>query len=77
MECAGLPEPPAEDFTEACMIAAVYSKAGEGAFAEVDYTKVKQVKKPPSAKPGFVIYHTNWSAGVPVDRTVAEKLLVK
>lgn len=77
MECSGLPEPPAEDFTEACIIAAVYSKAGEGAFAEVDYTKVKQVKKPPSAKPGLVIYHTNWSAGVPVDRSVCDKLMVK
>jgi len=77
MECAGLPEPPAEDFTEACIIAAVHSKAGEGAFAEVDYTRVKQVKKPPSAKPGFVIYHTNWSASVPVNKSVAEKLQVK
>ncbi len=77
MECAGLPEPPAEDFTEACIIAAVHSKAGEGAFAEVDYTRVKQVKKPPNAKPGYVIYHTNWSATVNVDKAVAEKLLVK
>jgi len=77
LECAGLPEPPAEDFTEACIIAAVYSKAGEGAFADVDYTKIKQVKKPPSAKPGYVIYHTNWSATVPVDRSVCERLEVK
>ena len=77
MECAGLPEPPSEDFTEACMIAAVHSKAGEGAFAEVDYTYVKHVKKPPSAKPGFVIYHTNWSAGVNVDKTAVQKLLIK
>ncbi|MBQ4067350.1 MAG: NFACT family protein [Clostridia bacterium] len=77
MECAGLPEPPAEDFTEACIIAAVHSKAGEGAFADVDYTYVKHVKKPPNAKPGYVIYHTNWSATVPVDREAAQKLLVK
>ena len=77
MECAGLPEPPSEDFTEACMIAAVHSKAGEGAFAEVDYTYVKHVKKPPSAKPGFVIYHTNWSASVEVDKNAVEKLLIK
>lgn len=77
MECAGLPEPPAEDFTEACMIAAVHSKAGDGAFAEVDYTYVKHVKKPPSAKPGFVIYHTNWSASVAVDKKIVEKLMLK
>lgn len=77
MECAGLPEPPAEDFTEACMIAAVHSKAGEGAFAEVDYTYARHVKKPPSAKPGFVIYHTNWSASVEVDKNAVQKLLIK
>ncbi len=77
MECAGLPEPPAEDFTDACIIAAVQSKAGERAFAELDYTHVKQVKKPPNAKPGYVIYHTNWSATVPVDKEAAAALLVK
>lgn len=77
MECDGLPEPPAEDFTEACIIAAVHSKAGEGAFAEIDYTKVKHVKKPPASKPGYVIYHTNWSTSVPVDKEKAESLIVK
>lgn len=77
MECAGLEEPPAEDFTEACMIAAVYSKASEAPACDVDYTTVKQVKKPPESKPGYVIYHTNWSATVPVDRKAVEKLLQK
>jgi len=77
MECAGLPEPPAEDFTEACMIAALHSKAGEGALADIDYTYVKHVKKPPNAKPGFVIYHTNWSATVPVDKAACERLMQK
>ena len=38
MVTSGLPEPSAEDFTEAATIAAVYSKAGNGAAAEVDYT---------------------------------------
>jgi predicted ribosome quality control (RQC) complex YloA/Tae2 family protein len=55
-------EPPAEDFTEAAEIAAYHSKAYGGQSVEVDYTFVKHVKKPPAAKPGFVIYHTNWSA---------------
>ncbi len=77
MECAGLPEPPGEDFTDACLIAAVYSKASDSPVAEIDYTHVKQVKKPPAAKPGYVIYHTNWSATVQVDKTRAESLLVK
>ncbi len=77
MECAGLEEPPAEDFTDACMIAAVYSKASDSPVCDVDYTTVKQVKKPPESKPGYVIYHTNWSATVPVDREAVEKLLQK
>ena len=76
LECAGMPEPPAQDFTEAATIAAVYSKAGEGAMAEVDYTLVKHVKKPAGAKPGFVIYHTNWSASVVPDRELTANLRV-
>lgn len=77
MECAGMPEPPAQDFTEAATIAAVYSKAGEGAMAQVDYTLVKHVKKPAGAKPGFVIYHTNWSAAVVPDRELVASLRIK
>ena len=30
----------------------------------VDYTKVAKVKKPAGAKPGFVIYKTNYTAYV-------------
>ena len=73
----GLEEPSAKDFTEAATIAAVYSKAGEGAAADVDYTLVRHIKKPPSAKPGFVIYHTNWSATVVPDHDLVESLAVK
>ena len=61
MICNG-EEPPAEDFTEAAEIAAYHSKAYGGQSVEVDYTFIRHVKKPPSSKPGFVIYHTNWSA---------------
>lgn len=61
MLCNG-EEPPAVDFTEAAEIAAYHSKAYSGQSVEVDYTLAKNVKKPPSSKPGFVIYHTNWSA---------------
>ena len=61
MLCNG-EEPPAEDFTEAAEIAAYHSKAYGGQSVEVDYTFIRHVKKPPAAKPGFVIYHTNWSA---------------
>ncbi len=75
MVVAGLPEPSSEDFTEAATIAAVYSKAGEGAAAEIDYTLVRHIKKPPAAKPGFVIYHTNWSATVVPDEELVRKLM--
>ena len=57
-------EPPAEDFTDACMIAAYYSKARGGESVEVDYLFARGVKKVPSSKPGFVVYHNNWSAYV-------------
>ncbi len=63
MVCNG-EEPDAKDFTQAAEIAAYYSKAYGGQNIAVDYTFAKNVKKPPAAKPGFVIYHTNWTAYV-------------
>lgn len=59
-------EPTDADFTTAAEIAAYYSKA-EGANIAVDYTLAKHVKKPSGAKPGLVIYHTNWTAYVTPD----------
>lgn len=56
-------EPTDLDFTTAAEIAAYYSKA-EGDNVAVDYTLAKNVKKPSGGKPGFVIYHTNWTAYV-------------
>lgn len=56
-------EPTDLDFTTAAEIAALYSKT-EGDNIAVDYTLAKNVKKPPTSKPGFVIYHTNWTAYV-------------
>ncbi len=56
-------EPSERDYTEAAGIAAHYSKA-TGDVVAVDYTAVKNIKKPQGAKPGFVIYHTNYTAFV-------------
>lgn len=56
-------EPTDLDFTTAAEIAAYYSKA-EGDNVAVDYVLAKHVKKPAGSKPGFVIYHTNWTAYV-------------
>ena len=63
-------EPTDLDFTTAAEIAAHYSKA-EGANIGVDYLLARHIKKPAGSKPGFVIYHTNWTAYVTPD---AEKI---
>jgi predicted ribosome quality control (RQC) complex YloA/Tae2 family protein len=57
-------EPPAEDFTEAAALAAYFSSQSESPLVSVDYTKVRHLKKPSGAKPGFVTYTTYWSAHV-------------
>ena len=62
MLCDG-EEPDAWDYTEAAQVAAKYSKA-TGDIVTVDYTRVKNIKKPAGAKPGFVIYKTYYSAFV-------------
>lgn len=49
-------EVPNRTLEEACVIAAYNSKARESAKVPVDYTQVRNVKKPPGAKPGMVIY---------------------
>ncbi|MGL5149937.1 MAG: Rqc2 family fibronectin-binding protein [Clostridium sp.] len=46
---------------EAGQIAAYYSKGKGSSKVDVDYTYVKNLKKPTSGKPGMVIYHTNWT----------------
>ncbi|SFA79336.1 Predicted component of the ribosome quality control (RQC) complex, YloA/Tae2 family, contains fibronectin-binding (FbpA) and DUF814 domains [Acetitomaculum ruminis DSM 5522] len=52
---------PDKTFEEAARLAAYYSKARENAKVEVDYLQIKNVKKPNGAKPGFVVYYTNYS----------------
>lgn len=76
MLCGGV-EPSERDFTEAAEIAACFSKGADGQNVEVDYTLVKNVKKPAGAKPGFVIYHTNWSCIVTPNADKVAALRVK
>ena len=45
--------------TEGAQLAAYYSKARSSSQVPVDYTLVKNIKKPNGAKPGFVIYESN------------------
>ncbi len=48
-----------ETLLEAANLAAYFSKASKSAKVPVDYTLVKNVKKPSGSKPGMVIYSTN------------------
>lgn len=70
-------EPDSLDYTEAANIAAVNSKAPAGQRVTVDYTRIKNIKKPPNAKPGFVTFANNYSAYVIPDPAGAEALRVK
>lgn len=47
-----------EAIHDCAVIAAYFSKARESSNVAVDYTLVKNIKKPNGAKPGFVIYET-------------------
>lgn len=51
-------QPSAEDLAQAAQIAAYYSQARNSGNVPVDYTAVKNVKKPAGARPGMVIYPT-------------------
>ncbi len=76
MLCDG-EEPDAVSFTEAAEIAACFSKGADGQNVEVDYTLVRNVKKPAGGKPGLVIYHTNWSCIVTPDAKKVQAMRVK
>jgi predicted ribosome quality control (RQC) complex YloA/Tae2 family protein len=57
-------EIPDDAIVEAAEIAAYYSSAKDGTVVTVDYTDVKNIKKPNGAKPGFVVYYTYYSVNV-------------
>ena len=57
ISCGGT-QPPDDTVTQAAQLAAYYAETAGGQNIPVDVTPVKQVKKPPNAKPGMVIYHT-------------------
>ena len=62
---------------EAAAIAAYHSQARGGGKVPVDYTEVRNVKKPAGALPGKVIY-TNYSTVMAeADERLAESLAVK
>jgi len=52
---------PNKTLEEAAIIAGFYCKGKDSSKLTIDYTKVKELKKPNGSKPGMVIYHTNKS----------------
>lgn len=58
---------PDRTFEEAGRLAAYYSKNRGQDKVEIDYIQKKHVKKPSSAKPGFVVYYTNYSLMIDSD----------
>jgi len=67
-------ELPDRTFEEAARLAAYYSSERQADKVEVDYTQKKNIKKPAGAKPGFVIYHTNYSMIATTDITGIEEI---
>lgn len=66
-------EPSEETLLEAAKLAAFFSKARNSSSVPVDFTRVRYVKKPAGAKPGFVIYDNQQTIYVtPDEETVLQ-----
>lgn len=65
-------KPTEETIMEAAVIAAYFSKAKDSSSVPVDFTKIRYVKKPAGAKPGFVTYDHQQTVFVTPD---SEKVL--
>jgi predicted ribosome quality control (RQC) complex YloA/Tae2 family protein len=70
-------EPAEETIREAALLASYYSKARNSSSVPVDFTKVRHVKKPSGAKPGFVIYDNQQTVFVTPDEEIVLKLKKK
>ena len=67
-------DPDEQTILEAAQIAAYYSKAKNSASVPVDYTKIRHVKKPNGAKPGFVTYDSQQTVFVTPDEDLIIQL---
>ncbi len=67
-------EMPDRAFEEAGKLAAYYSRGRGNEKVEIDYLQKKNVKKPNKAKPGFVVYYTNYSLTISPDISGLELL---
>lgn len=73
----GQREPSQDDIMEAAKLAAFYSQARESANVPVDYTMVKNVKKPAGARPGMVIYTVCHTVNVMPSESLVKKLRIQ
>ena len=71
----GAKELPDSTYEEAARLAAFYSSGNEAPKVEIDYTKRSNLKKPPKANPGYVIYHTNYSMNIAPDIKGIEEII--
>ena len=69
-------EVPDSTLHQAAILAAVNSKAAESSQVPVDYTLIKNVKKPRGAKPGMVIYVSYQTAYVTPDLELEKRLAI-
>ncbi|MGF2383860.1 NFACT RNA binding domain-containing protein [Lentilactobacillus otakiensis] len=67
-------DPSEETLAEAANLAAYYSKARESSKVQVDYTKVKNIRKPNGTKPGYVIYDNQTTLFVTPDEDLVDKM---
>ena len=75
LRCAGQ-APSEEDIAEAALLAAWFSQARESGNVPVDYTEVRNVKKPAGARPGMVIYTTCRTVNVTPEEGAVKRLRV-
>lgn len=66
-----------DTIVEVAKLAAYYSQARESGNVPVDYTMVKNVKKPAGARPGMVIYKTCRTVNVTPDEALVKRLRCK
>ncbi|HZW83335.1 MAG TPA: NFACT RNA binding domain-containing protein, partial [Candidatus Deferrimicrobium sp.] len=62
---------------QAAALAAYFSQARGSSTVPVDYTHVRNVKKPSGAKPGMVIYENQWTLYIDPTPELAEQLAFK
>lgn len=74
--CAEGGEPDEQSMTEAAILAAWFSQGRDSGRVAVDYTQVRNVKKPAGARPGMVVYDPYQTAYVSPSEDLVKKLAI-